>query len=112
MAYVHAITSEFSHGHDPSQPNVAAFSIVQFLDQCLIEESVELEHFQARTLDVISRMLRRQIMEQANHFRSTKHFHMCALLAAFSLKKQDVTAATFSLTKLHGSWNWIGILCY
>jgi hypothetical protein len=95
MAYVHAITAEFAQGHDPSQPNVAAFSIVQFLDQCLIEESVELEHFQARTLDVISRMLRRQIMEQANHFRSAKHFHMCALLAAFSLKKQDVTAATF-----------------
>jgi hypothetical protein len=92
-AYVHAITAEVLQNDDESQSNPAAFTIVQFLEQCLMNDS--LGNCEVQTLDAIARMLKRQITKQNESLHTKKHVHLCALFAACSLKRQNVIAATF-----------------
>ncbi len=92
-AYVYAITAEVLGNDDESQSNPAAFTIVQFLEQCLMNDYVGL--CEAKTLDAVARMLTTQITTQTERLHSKKHIHLCALFAACSLKRQNVTAATF-----------------
>lgn len=91
---MHAITA--SDAQDSDQPflNPGVFFIVQFLNQCLGNDSVELESSQARTFDVIARLLRGQMKQRStNHLQSNERIHIYALFAACSLKMEDAIAA-------------------
>ncbi len=94
-AYVHAITVEVSQNDDDSQLKSAAFTIVQFLEQCLMKHSIEMEVCEDKTLDAIARMLKGHITLQIEHSQAKNFTHMYALFAACSMKRQNVTAATF-----------------
>ena len=94
FAYVHAITAKDAQDDDQTYFNLAVFSIVQFLNQCLGSDSIQLETSQARTLDAIAGLLRRLMKHKlSNHLQSHEHIHVYALFAACSLKRQDVFAA-------------------
>jgi hypothetical protein len=95
VAYVNAITSEAIQHENQSHFNVVIFSIMQFLDQYLGDDTQDLDISQERTYEATFKMLMRQIKNQTHNSHSDKYVHLCALLAACSLKKQDVVAATF-----------------
>ena len=92
---MHAITAQVVPIDDQLQLKLAAFPIMQFLDQCLNGDSTEFGVCEANTLDAIVMMLRTQFSMQIDTFYSEKYVHMCALVAACSLKRYDVCTATF-----------------
>jgi hypothetical protein len=94
FAYVDAIAA-FATTTGQWPLYLAAFSIVHFLDHCLMREHDELGISETKTLDTIARMLRIQCSTQIDDCHSEKHIHTCALLAACCLKRCDVFAATF-----------------
>jgi hypothetical protein len=93
---VHAITEEvFQDEEKDVQLKPAAFTIVQFLDRCLMNDSIHVENCEWKTLDAIDRMLRRQIAKKTEYSQSKNYIHMYSLFAACSMKRRNVTAATF-----------------
>ena len=60
-----------------------------------MKNSVEMEVCEDKTLDAIARMLKGHITLQIEHSQTKNFTHMCALFAACSMKRQNVTAATF-----------------